>query len=63
MNAGDTEVAVTSIAWTIITSIAESGVKIMVLTKCMTIQLMKLNSRGWGLDAGPRNVKFQCLAR
>ncbi len=62
MNAGDTEVAVTSIAWTIITSIAESGVKIMVLTKCMTIQLMQLNSMG-GLNAGPRNVKFQCLAK
>ncbi len=63
MSAGDTEVAVTRIAWTIITPIAESGGKIMVLTKCMTIQLMKLNSRGGGLDAGLRNVKFQCLAK
>ncbi len=59
MNAGDTEVAVTTIAWTIITPIAESGGggEIMVLTKCVTIQLMKLNSmgEGWTLALGTSN--------
>ncbi len=57
MSAGDTEVAVTRIAWTIITPIAESGGKIMVLTKCMTIQLMKLTSmgEGWTLALGTSN--------